>query len=934
MNRKMILMQGRQVALVACSLLIGTACLQSCKDDDVALTGQPSWLGESIYAQLQKEGNYTTLLKLIDDVDDNKEVLSTTGSKTLFAASDEAFNNWFADNNWKVSDYSQLSPVQKKVLLNNSMLDNAYLLELMSNVKATADEGKPQAGLAMRRPSSASIYDSVAVLTPEDMPTSAYWNEVRTKNKPIYIFKDNTPAPLIHFLPAFMQRNGITAEDLKYLTNGRGKSTNEAWINGAQIINSDQPDRQGIDYDITCKNGYIHKVDRVIEASPNMAEIIHLHAKDAKNSTGKWARIIDRFSAPYDKTASQTMDNNESQLKKWQRLYNRADNDTVYTWRYLSSQLETSGSTKKRNATPPNSEKEAEAQLRFDPGWNSYIYTNTAGQDLYYDAGAMLVPTDAALEYWWNNEGSDLKEEYKEIDSIPLKTISKLVNVNMLSNFIETVPTKFSNILDDAKEELGVKKENIVASYMGCNGVVYVVDKMFTPAEFASVAYPATAHPSTMSIIYWAIEQLNFLPYLLAMDQTYSLILPSNDAMLLYADPIYYNTKSPSCISFYWDPSKSENERVRGDRRNMTIDENGNIVAGSITKTDLDQSIVQNRLKDLVDQLIILGDITDGREYYKTKGGSFVRVTNEGGKLKVQGAFQIDHNGGFVVNPSDSKQVVPKRNGKSILISDGIPLTGENSVYNILYNNSDQCQEFLDLMNGGDASHKLLIQSDGTGTDRRTPAGGNANYNVRLFNNYNYTVYVPQNDKIRQLINDGYLPTWADYNSISATSQEWKDAASKGSSGMTAKQLADSAKTILQDIILDFVRYHIQDNALAIGSVLNPTEQEYESMQRDVETDRFYGLRTVSTPTSLTITDARYGRDENGKLKGETCNVVTSNGIYNKLCREYWFKGVAATGTLYFVSSAVVHQIDGVLLAKPLKKWKDILEELKQLPEE
>ena len=111
MNRKMILMQGRQVALVACSLLIGTACLQSCKDDDVALTGQPSWLGESIYAQLQKEGNYTTLLKLIDDVDDNKEVLSTTGSKTLFAASDEAFQNWFADNNWKVSDYSQLSPV-------------------------------------------------------------------------------------------------------------------------------------------------------------------------------------------------------------------------------------------------------------------------------------------------------------------------------------------------------------------------------------------------------------------------------------------------------------------------------------------------------------------------------------------------------------------------------------------------------------------------------------------------------------------------------------------------------------------------------------------------------------------------------------------------------------------------------------------------------
>lgn len=928
-------MQGRQVALVACSLLIGTACLQSCKDDEKAvLTGQPDWLGNSIYEQLQKEGNYTTLLKLIDEVDDNKDVLSTTGSKTLFAANDEAFAAWFADNNWKVSSYEQLSPVQKKVLLNNSMLDNAYLLELMSNVKATATEGKPQAGLAMRRPSSATIYDSVTVMRPEEMPQSEYWDEVRAKGAPIYIFKDNTPAPLIHFLPAFMQRNGITAEDLKYLTNGRGQSINEAWVNGAQIINADKTDRQGIDYDITCKNGYIHKVDRVIEASPNMAEIIHQHADDLTNSTSRWASIIDRFSAPYDKTASQTRDNNETQLKKWQRLYNMSDNDTVYTWRYFSSQLDGTSAQRKLNATPPNSEKETEAQLRFDPGWNSYIYTNTAGQDLYYDAGAMLVPTDEALETWWNGEGSDLKEEYGELENVPLKTMSKLVNVNMMSNFIETVPTKFSNILDDAKEELGVKKENIVASYMGCNGVVYVVDKMFTPAEFASVAYPATAHPSTMSIIYWAIEQLNFLPYLLAMDQTYSLILPSNDAMLLYADPIYYNTKTPMCINFRWDPSKKEEERVRGDRHNMTIDENGNIVVGSLTKSDLDQTIVQNRLKDLVDQLIVLGDITDGREYYKTKGGSYVRVTNEGGQLKVQGAFQIDHAGGFLVNPNDTKQVVPKRNGKSILINDGIPLTAEKSVYNTLYENPGEFSEFFELMNGGDASHKLFVQSEGTGDNRRTPAGGSANYNIRLFNNYNYTVYVPKNEKIRELIDAGYLPTWADYNGLKSTDKEWNDAAKNGHSGLTAKQLVDSAKTILQDMIIDFVRYHIQDNALAIGSVTDPTVQEYESMQRDVETDRFYGLKTNMTATSLEITDARNGRDEEGNPKGETSRVVTENGFYNLLCREYWFKGATATGTLYFVSSAVVHQIDGVLLAKPLVKWKDKLEELKKLDDE
>ena len=924
MKRKTILMQGRRVALAACTLLIGAACLQSCKDDDeVALTGQPDWLGESIYAQLQKEGNYTTLLKLIDDVEDSKEVLSTTGSKTLFAASDEAFSNWFADNNWKVSGYEQLSPVQKKVLLKNSMLDNAYLLELLSNVKATADEGKPQAGQAMRRPSSATIYDSVTVLLPEQMPKADSWKAVREKGKPIYIFRDNSTAPLIHFLPAFMQRNGITAEDLKYLTNGRGQSINEAWINGAQIINADQADRQGIDYDITCKNGYIHKVDRVIEASPNMAEILHQHG-----DLSIWTSIVDRFSAPYDKTASQTMDDGETQLKKWQRLYGMSDNDTVYTWRYLSSQSD--GKTPepgKMNDSYPNEDKAAEAQLRFDPGWNSYIYTNTSGHDLYYDAGAMIVPTNNAMEEWMKGEGRDLMEEYKELDSIPLKTISKLVNVNMLSNFIETVPTKFSNILNDAKEELGVKKENIVASYMGCNGVVYVVDKVFTPAEFASVAYPATAHPSTMSIIQWGIEGLNFLPYLLAMDQTYTMLLPTNDGMLFYVDPATYNTDAPTCISFRWDATKKDGERVRGDRRNFTMNDDGSIVIGNIVKNgeDLDQTMVKNRLKDLVDQLIVLGDITDGREYYKTKGGSYIRVTREDGKIKVQGAYQVAHNGGFLIDTNSEKEMVTKRNGKSIIINAGIPLTAENSVYNVLYTHPEQCSEFLNLLNGG-GTDNLLTQTDGTGDNLRRPAGGNNNFNIRLFNNYNYTVYVPDNDKVRELIDQGYLPTWADYNAINATSQEWRDAANKGNSGLSARQLADSAKTILKELIMDFTRYHIQDNSLAIGSVLSSATQEYETMQRNVATDRFYGLTTVLGPSSLDVTDNR----------GVTSHVVTSNGLYNQLCREYWFKGyTTTTPTLYFVSSAVVHQIDGVLLAKEFEKpWKQLLEELKQLPED
>ena len=96
MKHRIIARQGRLVTVAACCLLMGAWTMQSCKDE-YTLTGQPSWLGNSIYERLQQEGNYTTLLQLVDDLEQT-EVLSHTGSKTLFAANDSAFKAWFSNN--------------------------------------------------------------------------------------------------------------------------------------------------------------------------------------------------------------------------------------------------------------------------------------------------------------------------------------------------------------------------------------------------------------------------------------------------------------------------------------------------------------------------------------------------------------------------------------------------------------------------------------------------------------------------------------------------------------------------------------------------------------------------------------------------------------------------------------------------------------------
>ena len=86
------------------------------------------------------------------------------------------------------------------------------------------------------------------------MPRTISWEKFIDNDKSIPIMKDANASPMIHFLPAFMQYYNITNEDLSILTNHQATSTNEAWVNGQRVSTRD----------ITCKNGYIHKIDGVV----------------------------------------------------------------------------------------------------------------------------------------------------------------------------------------------------------------------------------------------------------------------------------------------------------------------------------------------------------------------------------------------------------------------------------------------------------------------------------------------------------------------------------------------------------------------------------------------------------------------------------------------------------------------------------------------
>jgi hypothetical protein len=177
--------------------------------------------------------------------------------------------------------------------------------------------------------------------------------------------------------------------------------------------------------------------------------------------------------------------------------------------------------------------------------------------------------------------------------------------------------------------------------------------------------------------------------------------------------------------------------------------------------------------------------------------------------------------------------------------------------------------------------------------------------NLKLLDNYNYTIYVPTNSAIQKLIDDGLLPTWEDYEA--QTEEVWG-----------SEELAAQAQAIIKDIIVNFVRYHVQDHAILIG--MDPENGKYqnsfETMKRNDETGRFFSLTVNNEGNQMWVKD----------VLGKTHNVIKTEGLYNSICREYWFK---STGQCYMASDAVIHQIDGVLLTEEMTPWQDKLNKLK-----
>ncbi|MBR6892447.1 MAG: fasciclin domain-containing protein [Bacteroidaceae bacterium] len=926
----------RKHLLIGSAVCAATLGFFGCTPDYNLDEDQPSGLN-TIYGYMEDQGNYKNFLQLIDDLGE-KETLSKTGSKTLFIADDDAFAKFYANNKWGVKSYDQLSLAQKKLILRSSMIDNPATISLLSSVQG------PIEGECMRRTASLQTYDSVLIVSTTDpqiprlgTELTRYWKNLAQTHDTIVLFKDfSGAAPMIHFLPRFLEQNMITGEDVDFLYNDpKGTHvSDDAYVNDCKVVEAN----------IFCKNGFLHKVDKVMLPLDNMAELIRVRPQ-----LSIYSSLLERFAAPFYSYAI---------TREYNRIY-KTDVDSVYQKSYFAMRGSESNGIE---STSRNQDKDElyslldTELLKFDPGWNRYSPGTLNDRDrdeVMEDMGCMLAPTDAALTDWWNNGGGKvLKDNFGTWDNVPDRVIVELIKNNQLYSLVGSVPSKFKSVLNDAAMEMGITTADVDSVFLACNGAVYQTNKVFSPMSYSSVLFPAVVSDN-LQIIYNAISLLEFPAYLNSMVSRYSFFIPVNEGMLTYVDPVSLPQQETTIWKFKMNPNPSATGKAaiqavvykavrQADGTWLQTDSlttytggssNTNYYGASNTATKGDY--VFDRLEDLLDNIIVIGDVEEGKSYYMTKGKNFVKVggtINVPGQMTVAGGFQLEQG-----QPLTVSSVYNMENGKSYIVD--VPVyTAHKSVSDILAERAAEDGEFSEF-------YELLRECGALATSTgskikwsSTSKNGNLIYIPEeadesvnyLLNTYHYTIYAPTNDAMAEARKKG-LPTMEMLDEAIAIDEDDSTKivvptdpnenpmlytlirhhfidATPGDS-LAFDSLHKTAARV-RKVMLDFVKYHIQDNAIFFDKVNESGEfasGRYETAKTNPSTGRSFRLTVDNDEDSLRVTGICTPKQ-----------AINMKKMCNQMVREYWLNNANVNdATMIETSSSVVlHAIDRPLLYK------------------
>lgn len=385
--------------------------------------GRPENLGDPIYQQLQTKGNFTKFLECVDKAG-YKETLSTAGSWTVFAPTDDAFAAYMKEN-----ALTEIKADLASKIVRYSMVYDGEKVERLSDFFSSKGFIK---NTAFRR--RTVYYDFVY----DGKDNSGNAIKVIDANRHgSYLSTDFNNKNITYFLAPFMAFSSLSAADYNFFYPNNTYSGSN--IGEARLIDGQT--------NIIAENGIVHIIDKVLVPPLSIDQYVN-----QKNDYSVFKSLLDKF-------VNYSLNTDVSH--RYEVLTGKASN--VYAKVYSTSL-----------AFSPNNEN----YLKLDAndaqtGSYSIFAPNNDAVNTY--------AKNVLLKYWKKRGVNNLNELYVVAPDL----IRDFINSHL---FTTTVwPSKFTNTSNALGDVTKLTTANITEKQVLSNGFLYGVNKAQDASVFSTV---------------------------------------------------------------------------------------------------------------------------------------------------------------------------------------------------------------------------------------------------------------------------------------------------------------------------------------------------------------------------------------------------------------------------------------------------------------
>lgn len=513
---------------------------------------RPKFLKGNAYELMVSRGNFKYFLQAAELVGyDN--ILKGRGLCTVMAPTDEAFTLWLQKHN-----YSSLSDVPMSdltTLISSLLIQNSYEEDYMLGFHQNSEDGNKGNGLAYK-------FKSYCTPAPRVMTDPQTGKRINMGSRQRYL-------PVVSTRMFKALKCTDYAGNYKYFfpdVNWQGEDE-KLYAGNAAVIEAAIP----------TDNGYVYILDKVAEPLRTLYQALE---QPAKNEFSDFLKLYDRFAEVSVKSTT--------------------DGDTLYHYNHYRM---ASKSGVQIGDQLPNLASEWSYHGELDgarPYYELYMYYT-------YNC---FAPTNAALQDYFQTYFTD----FNSIDDIPQLTLYYLLKAHVREQQTIIMPEVFetNGVKGEYGETWDLTRNNVLNHEFCINGLLYGIDKVFTPTMFNIITKPLFSTPDyaiTANMFFKAGE------FVTLVDPT-----PDRFTLFIQADTTLVN------------------------QYNMNLDYGNSYFNDSDEKVKLDNTVLDaTAMQTIVESHIINGAIRDfnTRAFYATKT-PFTYVYTEGGEIHGENGAALE----------------------------------------------------------------------------------------------------------------------------------------------------------------------------------------------------------------------------------------------------------------------------------------------------